>query len=37
VNSEDPDVFKVLVLDLDRGKAIGHRLLDLNARHGLHE
>jgi hypothetical protein len=35
VNSEDPNVFMVLVLDLSIGRVYGHRLLDLNREYGL--
>jgi hypothetical protein len=35
VNSEDQNVFMVLVLDISRRKVLGHRLLDLNREYGL--
>jgi hypothetical protein len=35
VNSEDRNVFMVLVLDRKAGVVIGHRLLDLNCEYGL--
>ena len=35
VNSQDPNVFMVLVLDRDANLVHGHRLLDLNREYGL--
>jgi len=35
VNSEDQNVFMVLVLDIAGGTVLGHRLLDLNREYGL--
>jgi len=35
VNSEDKNVFMVLVLDLASRSVLGHRLLDLNQEYGL--
>ena len=35
VNSEDRNVFMVIVLDREAGKVHGHRLLDLNRGYGL--
>jgi len=35
VNSEDRNVFMVVVLDREAGKVHGHRLLDLNREYGL--
>jgi hypothetical protein len=35
VNSEDRNVFMVLVLDREAGVVYGHRLLDLNHQYGL--
>jgi hypothetical protein len=35
VNSEDPNVFMVLVLDALEKTVLGHRLLDLNREYGL--
>jgi hypothetical protein len=35
VNSEDKNVFMVLVLDVEKRKVYGHRLLDLNKEYGL--
>lgn len=35
VDSEDQDVFMVLVLDLAGHRVVGHRLLDLNREYGL--
>jgi hypothetical protein len=35
VNSEDRNVFMVLVLDRESGVVYGHRLLDLNREYGL--
>ena len=35
VNSEDPNVFMVLVLDRTECRVLGHRLLDLNREYGL--
>lgn len=37
VASDDPDVFMVLVLDLDAGRVAGHHLLDLPDLYGLRE
>ena len=36
VNSEDNNVFMVLVLDVSKRVVLGHRLLDLNREYGLH-
>ena len=35
VNSEDKNVFMILVLDLTSRSVLGHRLLDLNQEYGL--
>ncbi len=35
VNSEDKNIFMVLVLDIDSQSVVGHRLLDLNQEYGL--
>jgi hypothetical protein len=35
VNSEDKNVFMVLILDIPGRKVSGHRLLDLNREYGL--
>jgi hypothetical protein len=35
VNSEDKNVFMVIVLDLRSRRVLGHRLLDLNQEYGL--
>ena len=35
INSEDKNVFMVLVLDLQKHAVHGHRLLDLNQEYGL--
>jgi hypothetical protein len=35
VDSEDKNVFMVLVLDLASRRVLGHRLLDLNQEYGL--
>lgn len=35
VNSEDDDVFMVLVIDLGRRAVFGHRILNLNREYGL--
>lgn len=35
VNSEDKNVFMVLVLDRQEGAVYGHRLLDLNELYGV--
>lgn len=35
VNSEDKNVFMVLVLDLAARSVLGHRLLDLNREYGI--
>lgn len=35
VNSEDKNVFMVLVLDLHRRFVLGHHLLDLNREYGI--
>lgn len=35
VNSEDHNVFMVLVLDREAGVVLGHRLVDLNREYGL--
>jgi hypothetical protein len=35
INSEDKNVFMVLVLDLPSRSVLGHRLLDLNQEYGL--
>ena len=35
VNSEDQNVFMVIVLDCQAGVVYGHRLLDLNHEYGL--
>jgi hypothetical protein len=35
VNTEDQNVFMVLVLDLDAGVVYGHRILDLRREYGL--
>jgi hypothetical protein len=35
VRSATPNVFMVIVLDLDRGEVYGHHLLDLNRHYGL--
>src|SRR5688572_24890648 len=35
VDSEDKNVFMVLVLDIPSGRVLGHRLLDLNSEYGL--
>lgn len=35
VNSEDKNVFMVLVLDLASRSVLGHRLLNLNQEYGL--
>ena len=35
INSEDNNVFMVLVLDLPSRSVLGHRLLDLNQEYGL--
>lgn len=37
VACDDPDVFMVLVLDLDAGRVAGHHLLDLPDLYGLRE
>ena len=36
VNSENRNVFMVLVLDRDARVVLGHRLLNLNQEYGLH-
>ncbi|MFL5241944.1 MAG: hypothetical protein ACJ8FY_07535 [Gemmataceae bacterium] len=36
INSEDPNVFMVVILDRKEGTVYGHRLLDLNKEYGLH-
>jgi hypothetical protein len=35
VDSEDKNVFMVLVLDIAGSSVLGHRLLDLNREYGL--
>lgn len=35
VDSDDKNVFMVLVLDIPNGRVLGHRLLDLNREYGL--
>jgi hypothetical protein len=35
VNTEDKNVFMVLVLDISSGDVLGHRLLDHNREYGL--
>ena len=35
VNSEDPNIFMVLVLNGERHEVTGHRLLNLNREYGL--
>ena len=35
VNSEDRNVFMVLLLDREAGLVYGHRLFDLNCEYGL--
>ena len=35
VNSDDENVFMVVVLDTSQGAVLGHRLLDLNKEYGL--
>lgn len=35
VNSEDENVFMVLVLDMRRRSVLGHRLLNLNSEYGI--
>lgn len=35
VDSEDKNVFMVLVLDIDSQSVLGHRILDLNQEYGL--
>lgn len=35
INSNDGNVFMVVVLDLEAGKVYGHRLLNLNELYGL--
>ncbi len=37
VDSEDKNVFMVLVLDLQSSSVYGHRLLDLNREYGLYD
>jgi hypothetical protein len=37
INSEDRNVFMVIVLDLAAGSVHGHRLLDLNREYGLYD
>jgi hypothetical protein len=37
VNSEDKNVFMVLVLDLTSSRVHGHRLLNLNREYGLYD
>lgn len=37
VNSHHPDVFMVLVLDLEGRRVFGHRLLDLPSAYGLND
>jgi hypothetical protein len=36
VNSEDKNLFMILVLDIANRKVLGHRLLELNLEYGLH-
>jgi hypothetical protein len=35
INTEDRNIFMVLVLDQEAGAVHGHRLLDLNREYGL--
>lgn len=35
INSEDKNVFLVLILDRQEQKVVGHRVLDLNEEYGL--
>jgi hypothetical protein len=37
IDSEDKNVFMVLVLDLESSSVYGHRLLDLNKEYGLYD
>lgn len=36
-NSQDKNVFMAVILDLQAGSVVGHRLLDLNQLYGLGE
>jgi hypothetical protein len=35
INSEDRNVFMVIVLELEASRVLGHHLLDLNRLYGL--
>ncbi len=35
INSNDKNVFMVIILDLNKQKVIGHRLLNLNIEYGI--